>query len=204
MNDFFAVLDIEHINLDPWTVLPPRSDEESPFEAWVDIAAWCREEAEDLWEEHGLAPDSHSVELLAGSLQRCAEAFSPPGSDHWLFLHHSTPSDLPLPVCAVIGQASGPREETLPALTLADDPQAVEPPVVKRFRSEHLGEGLSVFRYVAEDGSARLRACVRYAWRVEEYAADVVIWTASDDTARILRAAEDIEELARSLTIFDP
>ncbi|MDT9701709.1 hypothetical protein [Streptomyces sp. P17] len=57
---------------------------------------------------------------------------------------------------------------------------------------------------MTEEGSSRLLACVRYAWRVEEYGADVVIWTATEDTARILQAAEDIEDLARSLAIFNP
>ncbi|MDT9701710.1 hypothetical protein [Streptomyces sp. P17] len=128
MNDFFAILDIEHIDLYPWTVLPPRSDEEKPFEAWVDIAAWCRAEAEDLWDDRELDRGPNGVDFVAGTLERCAQSFSPPGSDHWLFLHLDQPTDLPLPVCAAIGPASGPREETLRALTMADDPQAVEPP----------------------------------------------------------------------------
>jgi hypothetical protein len=204
MNNFFAILDIEHVDVYPWTVLPPRSDEDNPFEPWLDIATWCREEAEDLWEDRELDPGPNGVDFVAGTLVRCAEAFSPPGSDHWLFLHRDQPTDMPLPVCAAIGPASGPREETLRALTLADDPQAVEPPVVKRFKSEYLGEGLTTFRYVTEENSSRLLACARYAWRVEQYGADVVVWTATDDIARILQAAEDIENLARSLTIFDP
>ncbi|MFE6361839.1 hypothetical protein ACFVP3_17840 [Streptomyces sp. NPDC057806] len=141
---------------------------------------------------------------IAGTLVHCAEAFSPPGSDHWLFLHRDQPTDMPLPVCAAIGPASGPSEETLRALTLADAPQAVEPPIVKRFKSAYLGEGLTTCRYVTEENSSRLLACARYAWRVEEYGADGILWTATDDIARILQAAEDIADLARSLTIFNP
>lgn len=80
----------------------------------------------------------------------------------------------------------------------------MEPPVVKVFGSEKLGEGLTVFRCLPQEDSRHLLACVRYAWQVEEHGADVVIWTATQDVARIMRAADDLEELARTLGIFAP
>jgi exopolyphosphatase/pppGpp-phosphohydrolase len=89
-------------------------------------------------------------------------------------------------------------------LTLADDPQAVEPPVVKRFAAKRLGEGLTSFRYMNQDASRHLLACARYAWRVDEHGADVVMWTATEDIARILRSTQDLEQLAHSLAIYDP
>jgi hypothetical protein len=204
MNEFLPVIDIEDIDPYPWTVLPPRSGDTGPFEEWDDIRAWCREEAEDLWADRELDPGPNGVDFVAGTLERCAAAFSPPGTDHWLFLHRDHPTDLPLPVLAAIGPSKGPREETLRELTLADDLSAAEPPVVKRFRSPKLGEGLTVFRYVPQEDSRHLLACVRYAWQVEEHGADVVIWTATEDVARIMQAAEDLEQLARSLGIFAP
>ena len=204
MNVFLPVIDIEYIDPYPWTVLPPRSGGTGPFEEWDDIQSWCREESEDLWADRELDPGPNGIDFVAGTLARCAEAFSPPGSDHWLFLHRDHPTDMPLPVFAAIGPASGPREETLRALTLADDPDTVEPPVVKRFKSERLGEGLTVFRYVAQEDSRHLLACVRYAWQVAEHGADIVIWTATEDVARIMQAAEDLENLARSLDIYAP
>ncbi|MFF2845102.1 hypothetical protein ACFVT5_02055 [Streptomyces sp. NPDC058001] len=204
MSAFFAVIDIEYVDPYPWAVIPPRSSDLGQFEEWDDIGAWCRGEAEDLWADRELDPGLNGVDFVAGTLQRCAEAFCPPGTDHWLFLHQDHPTDLPLPVCAAIGPSSGPREETLRTLTLADDPSSVEPPVVKRFKSEHLGEGLTVFRYIPQEDSPHLLACVRYAWQVEECGADVVIWTATEDVARIMHAAEDLENLARSLAVYDP
>ncbi|MFJ1972969.1 hypothetical protein ACIO93_30365 [Streptomyces sp. NPDC087903] len=204
MNAFFPVIDIEDVDPYPWTVLPPRSGDTGPFEEWDDIASWCREEAEELWLDRELDPGPNGVDFVAGTLERCAKAFSPPGSDHWLFLHRDHPTDLPLPVLAAIGPSSGPRDETLRALTLADDQSTVEPPVVKRFTSEKLGEGLTVFRYVPQMDSPHLLACVRYAWQVSEHGADVVMWTATEDVARIMQAAEDVEHLARSLGIFAP
>ncbi|WP_282704299.1 hypothetical protein [Streptomyces sp. CC219B] len=204
MNVFLPVIDIEYVDPYPWTVLPPRSGDTGPFDEWDDIHAWCREEAEDLWADRELDPGAQGIDFVAGTLGRCAEALSPPGSDHWLFLHRNHPTDMPLPVFAAIGPVSGPREETLRALTLADDPDAVEPPVVKSFTSQRLGEGLTVFRYLPQEGSRHLLACVRYAWQVAEHGADVVIWTATEDVARIMHAAKDLENLARSLDIYAP
>ncbi|MES5824392.1 hypothetical protein [Streptomyces sp. RG80] len=204
MSDFLPVIDIEDVDAYPWTVLPPRGGETGPFEEWDDIQAWCREEAEDLWLDRELDPGPNGIDFVAGTLHRCAEAFSPPGSDHWLFLHRDHPTDMPLPVMAAIGPSTAPRDETLRALTLADDPSSVEPPVVKRFKSPNLGEGLTVFRYITQQDSPHVLACVRYAWQVEEHGADVVIWTATEDIARIMHAADDLEALAKSLGIFAP
>ncbi|MBV1938386.1 hypothetical protein [Streptomyces sp. BV286] len=204
MTEFWPIIDIEYVDAYPWVIVPPRAGPSAPFEEWDDIQAWCHERAEDLWLDRELDPGPNGVDFVGGTLARCAEAFCPPGSEHWLFLHLDHPTDTPLPVCAAIGPAQGPREETLRALTLADDPHAVERPVVKSFRSGRLGEGVTVFRYVPQDDSPHLLACVRYAWQVAEHGADVVMWTATDDVARLTSASEDLEELARSLAIWIP
>ncbi|MFH8613265.1 hypothetical protein ACH4D5_37935 [Streptomyces sp. NPDC018029] len=201
---FWSIIDIEDIDADAWILVPPRAGLGAPSEMWDDIGAWAREIAEELWEDHDLDPGPNGVDFVAGTLQRTAEAMAPPGSDHWVFLHLDHPTDVPLPVLAAIGPASGPREETLRALTEADDESAVEPPVVKPIKSDKLGKGLTTFRYVPQEGSPHLLACVRYAWQVEDHAADVVIWTASEDIAHVMRAAEDLETLARSLGVWAP
>ncbi|MFE9973458.1 hypothetical protein ACFYRD_22560 [Streptomyces hirsutus] len=201
---FFPVIDIEDIDAYPWSIIPPRSGVTGPFEEWDDIGSWCREEAEDLWLDRELDPGPNGIDFVAGTLEKCAKAFSPLGSDHWLFLHLDHPTDLPLPVFAAIGPSAHPRVETLRALTLADDPNAAEPPVVKSFNSQKLGEGLTTFRYVPQKGSHHLLACVRYGWQVSEHRADIVIWTATEDVARIMQAADDLEQLARTLGIFVP
>jgi hypothetical protein len=201
---FWPVIDIEYVDAYPWVIIPPRSGPSAPFEAWDDIRAWCYEYAEDVWADRELDPGANGVDFLGETLARCAEAFCPPGSDHWLFLHLDHPTDAPLPVCAAIGPASAPEEETLRALTMADDPDAVEPPVVKNFRSERLGKGMTTFRYVSQSDSPHVLACIRYAWQVAEHGADVVMWTATDDIARVIAASDDVENLAKSLAIFIP
>ncbi|MET7406709.1 hypothetical protein [Streptomyces parvulus] len=201
---FWPIIDIEYVDSYPWVIIPPRTGVSAPFEEWDDIHGWCLERAEDLWADRELAPGPNGVAFVGETLARCAASFCPPGSDHWLFLHLDHPTDTPLPVCAAIGPAREPRETTLRALTEADDRTSVEPPVVKAFVSPHLGEGLTTFRYVTQDGSPHLAACVRYAWQVTEHEADIVMWTATEDVARILTAAEDVENLARSLAIYVP
>ncbi|WP_258021289.1 hypothetical protein [Streptomyces anatolicus] len=201
---FWSLIDIGDIDPDPWIIVPPRSGLAAPFAEWDDIAAWSREVAEDLWQDSDLDPGPNGVDFVTGTLERSIEAFAPPGSDHWVFLHVDHPADMPLPVCAAIGPASGSSEEALRELTRADDPMAVEPPVVKPVMSEKLGKGMTTFRYVPQEGSPHLLACVRYAWRVEEHAADVVVWTATDDIAHLMRAADALEELARSLSVWAP
>ncbi|MEV5088008.1 hypothetical protein ACWEQ5_27440 [Streptomyces griseoincarnatus] len=201
---FWPIIDIEYVDSYAWVIVPPRSGPSAPFEEWDDIKSWCLERAEDLWADRELDPGPNGVEFVGETLSRCAESFCPPGSDHWLFLHLDHPTDVPLPVCAAIGPAREPRYPTLRALTEADDQNSVEPPVVKPFHSEYLGEGMTTFRYVPQEGSPHVLACVRYAWQVTEHEADVVVWTASEDVARIMHAAPDLEELARTLAIFIP
>ncbi|MFK4067621.1 hypothetical protein [Streptomyces sp. NPDC029674] len=201
---FWPIIDIDDVDDDAWVMVPPRTGRAAPFPEWDDIGAWAREVAEDLWTDSDLDPGPKGVDFVAGTLQRTAEALSPPGSDHWLFLHLDHPADVPLPVCAALGPASGPREKTLRALTEADDKTAVEPPVVKPIKSDKLGKGMTTFRYVPQEDSPHLLACVRYAWQVEEHGADVVIWTASEDIAHVMRAAEDLEALARALGVWAP
>lgn len=204
MSEFWPIIDIEHVDAYPWVILPPRGGPLAPMEEWDDIQAWCHEAAEDLWLDRELDPGPNGVDFVATTLTRCAESFCPPNSEHWLFLHLDHPTDLPIPVCVAIGPAQRPREETLRALTLADDPDAVEPPVVKPFKAERLGEGLTTFRYVPQADSPHLLACVRYAWQVEEHGADVVMWTAVEDIPRLMSASEDLENLAHSLAIWIP
>ncbi|MEQ4196715.1 hypothetical protein [Streptomyces sp. YIM 103828] len=198
-----AALDTELLDWDRWVHLPPRDPK--TYADWRDIGAWCRQEAVCLWEESGLEPGRHGVGFTALTLERCAEAFSPVGSANDLFLRLIHPAGTPLPVLGLTRPSSGPRVETLRALTLADDPEAVEPPVVAPFLSPHLGEGLSTFRYIPQpDHPAQLFACLRYAWQLHELPVSVVLWTVIEDTTQLLDAAEDVEELARAVRIHHP
>jgi len=198
------LVELEHefsldIDYDPsrWLELPPRWDTEE----WQDIDAWARTCAELLWRSYGQDPGESGIPFLAGVLRRFAEAFAPEPFDTRVLLRMWEPTSMPLQVLSMVKPAQGDREETLRFLVGAEDPDAVEPPVVESFHTEHLGEGLRTFRYLRQDDTPEVIAAFRYAWRDEEAGADVVLWTAADDTARVIRAAQDIEELAHKVSV---
>ncbi|MFJ8086341.1 hypothetical protein ACIQ6Y_38005 [Streptomyces sp. NPDC096205] len=196
-------VELEHefspdIDYDPnrWLELPPRWDEE-----WQDIDAWTRTCAGLFWRAHGLDPGESGIPFLADTLRRFAEAFAPEPFDTRVLLRMWEPTSMPLQLFATVKPAQGDREQTLRALVGAEDPDAVEPPVVESFRTELLGEGLRAFRYLRQSDAPEVLAALRYAWRDDELGADVLLWTATDDTAQIIRAASDIEELAHKVSV---
>ncbi|MFI9616969.1 hypothetical protein ACIHCM_35775 [Streptomyces sp. NPDC052023] len=189
-------LDIDY-NPSRWLELPPRWDTEE----WQDIGAWAHSCAELFWRSYGQDPGTTGISFLAGRLRQFAEAFAPEPFDTRVLLRMWEPTSMPLQVCAMVKPAEGDREETLRFLVGADDSDAVEPPVVESFQTELLGEGLRAFRYLRQDDTPEVLAALRYAWRVEEVGADVVLWTATDDTAQVIRAAPDIEELTDTMSV---
>lgn len=198
------LVELEHefsldIDYDPsrWLEIPPRWDTEE----WQDIDVWARSCAELFWRAYGRDPGDSGIGYLTGVLRRFAEAFAPEPFDTRVLLRMWEPTSMPLQVFSMVKPAQGGREETLRFLVGAEDPEAVEPPVVESFHTEHLGEGLRTFRYLRQDDTPEVIAALRYAWRDEEVGADVVLWTATDDTARVIRAAQDIEELAHKVSV---
>jgi len=189
-------LDIEY-NPSRWLELPPRWDTEE----WQDIGVWARTCAELFWRAYGQDPGESGISFLADRLRHFAEAFAPEPFDTRVLLRMWEPTNMPLQVCAMVKPAQGPREETLRFLVGAEDQEAVEPPVVESFHARQLGEGLRAFRYLRQDDTSEVIAALRYAWRDEEVGADVVLWTATGDTAQVIRAAQDIEELAHTVSV---
>ncbi|MFJ4786754.1 hypothetical protein [Streptomyces sp. NPDC088794] len=197
-------VELEHefsldINYNPsrWLELPPRWDTEE----WQDIGVWASRCAELFWRSYERNPGEAGISFLSGTLRRFAEAFAPEPFDTRVLLRMWEPTSMPLQVFTMVKPAQGDRAETLRSLVGAEDPDAVEPPVVETFRTELCGEGLRAFRYLRQDNAPEVVAALRYAWRDEEVGADVVLWTATDDTARVIRAAQDIEELAHQVSV---
>jgi hypothetical protein len=197
-------VELEHefsldIDYDPsrWLELPPRWDTEE----WQDIGAWALSCAELFWRSYARDPEESGIAFLAGRLRHFAEAFAPEPFDTRVLLRMWEPTTMPLQVCTMVKPAQGDREETLRFLVGAEDPDAVEPPVVESCRTDSLGVGLRAFRYLRQDDTPEVVAALRYAWRVEEVGADVVLWTATNDTAQVIRTAQDIEELAHTMSV---
>lgn len=197
-------LDVDHefdlaIDYTPsrWLEIPPRWETET----WQDIDAWAQECAELPWRAYGHDPAEPGFPRFVGTLRRCADAFAPEDFDTRVLLHINDPLSMPLPVFAAVEPSEGEHDETLRALVRADDPDAVEPPVVETYRAELLGAGLRAFRYFRQDDAPEVLAGLRYAWRDDELGADVALWTVTDEIGQIMRATADIESLTHKIQV---
>ena len=81
----------------------------------------------------------------------------------------------------------------------ADEPEAIEPPEVAEFDTQRLGSGLKSMSYSRENET--VSGHLDYAWRSEEHATALRMFTASPDLGRLQRAVPDIEQLARGVTV---
>ncbi|HEY2793298.1 MAG TPA: hypothetical protein VGJ28_13115 [Micromonosporaceae bacterium] len=108
------------------------------------------------------------------------------------FIHMPAPRINPLPLCLSTWQAGGDRTERLRALTMADAPDAQQPPIVEAFSTERLGNGLRV--QVRADGVLMLY----YAFRVDELETDMRIFAGVPDQQRMDLMLPDADELVRN------
>lgn len=100
------------------------------------------------------------------------------------------------------------RDAALRELTGTDDPEAVAPPVVQSFATEHLGEGLRTLRYCPFDpgpdhppAPGAIYAALNHAWRVDECDTDVRLFTSCPDLARLIQIVDDVDTLARGIRL---
>jgi hypothetical protein len=120
---------------------------------------------------------------------------------HVVLIHLPDARMTPLPVCFGIWQSIGDRDSQLRTLVHADDPAAMEPPVVEEVRTERLGTGLrSLYHQRASHGDGVLTA-LNYAWRSEEHETDLRVFCGCPDMARMQRAIPDIETLVQEISI---
>jgi hypothetical protein len=118
---------------------------------------------------------------------------------HQGFLHLPDISLPPLLVSFGVWEAAGERTAQLRAFVHADDPAAIEPPDVTEFETKALGTGLKSLSYTRTNET--LTAHLDYAWRSEEHATALRMFTACPDLGRLQRALPDMEQLARGVSI---
>jgi hypothetical protein len=162
---------------------------------------WSRGFAEGWW---NAVPGRHSerqVKALEQTLLYLHDNIYGYQPCHVVLIHLPDARMTALPVCLGIWQPLGDRDDQLRRLVHADDPAAVEPPIVEEVRTERLGTGLrSLYHQRESDGSGLLTA-LNYAWRSEEHETDLRIFCGSPDMARLQRAIPDIEALTREISI---
>jgi hypothetical protein len=161
-------------------------------------ATWAATFAEWSWSASGEPHSQADLYRLAQQLSFLYDGMFEDSSCMLAWLHLSSPRLLPLPLRAGIWATRGERTERLRALTNADDPAAVEPPVVTEFWTEHLGSGLKTIRHLRIPDDQALAVAVNYAWRSEELETDLRLFASCDDLGRLQRAIPDIEDFARA------
>jgi hypothetical protein len=113
------------------------------------------------------------------------------------FLHLPSLQLAPLLVSFGIWEAAGDPAEQLRILTRADDPAFMQPPAVEEFGTGNLGPGLKVLGYSRDKDV--VTGHLAYAWRSEELATALRMFTGSPDLSRLQHALPDIENLARAI-----
>ncbi|MCZ4118592.1 hypothetical protein [Streptomyces sp. H39-S7] len=172
-----------------------------PVGKWAGAEEWAADMAEAWWGDFPADPGETGVELLTRTLVACARDFPKAHPGCRVLLHLPDPREMPLPVYVTDRRAQGESSAALRAFVLADDPEAVEPPIVEDFAVPAGVGGLRSLRYATVPGSADLMVGLRYAWRSVEHGRDVVVLTASPAPGRVLAALEDIDELVRGFRV---
>ena len=177
-----------------WIPCPPI------FPEGFDLDSWASLYAEEWWSRSGREHDKREVKLLARTLADIHEYAYEHLAMHRGFIHLPDLGVVPLLVSFGIWEAVGERTAQLRALTHADDPELIQPPVVDEFATERLGPGLKTLSYTRKGET--VTGHLNYAWRSEEYATALRMFATCPDLGRLQRALPDTERLARGVTII--
>lgn len=172
-------------------------------ETWESPQAWGAETARERW--LGNKPRRHDVARTELVLTSVAEYYGfpdPAESEVVGYAHMPHPAMTPHVVKVWVDQG---EPITLDDLRLADDPNAVEPPIVEEFPTAHLGRGIRVFRYLEADlshdesGELSLYAMVHYAFVIPAEDAVLVACATCPDLGRLTQAMDDIDAFVREI-----
>lgn len=179
-----------------------------------DVNRWAQEFASAAWAESGLPYGPSRVDLLEAQLALLYEGSYGRIPCHDMYMQIPDPQMVPLPAYIANLVAEGDREARLRMLSMADDPAAIEPPLVEEFTTDGMGTGLRVLRHFglgdnadppedrADGTQGQLGVGLSYAWRSEQYKTDVRLFSNADDWGRLQCAIPDLDALARSLVWF--
>jgi len=191
-------VDVDRAMLTTLTWVPCMPD----FPEGESRESWAAESAALWWNVSGVEHGEDEIAALAGMLSAIHTDIYRVGHSHMAFIHLPDPRLLPLPVQLGIWAMKGDRDQQLRMLVHADEPTAVEKPILEEFTTDRLGTGLRCLQYRrgGEDGS-EINGYLDYAWRSEQYETDLRLFTFSWGLDRLHRAMPDIDELARAISV---
>lgn len=140
---------------------------------------WAREFASAAWAESGLSYGPDQVARLEAQLALLYEGSYGRIPCHDMYIQIADPRLVPLPAYIANIAAEGDREARLRMLSMADDPDAIGPPVVEEFTTDGMGTGLRVLRHFklgdnadppddrAAGTQGQIGVSLSYAWRSE-------------------------------------
>jgi hypothetical protein len=178
-----------------WIPCPDR------FEGRLTRDEWAKTYASLWWQMSGFKYGKRQVKGLEKALlelQRGTYATQP---CHSVVIHLPNVDVMPLPVCVATWEAIGDRETQLRELVHADEPEAVEAPLVEPFTAEKLGTGLKSQYLQRFQRGTELTGVVNYAWRVQDMETDVRVFTACGDLSRLQAAMPDIDALTSTISV---
>jgi hypothetical protein len=163
---------------------------------------WAHGFASLWWEASGVKYGKRQVKAMEQGLIEVQQSIYRLMPCHLALLHMPDVRLASLPVCLAVWEAVGDRDSQLRELVHADEPAAVEPPLVEEVTTEKLGTGLKCLYYQRDREGPGLTAVLNYAWRSEEYETDLRVFTGTPDLGRLERAKPDIDELVCGITIM--
>lgn len=166
------------------------------FPDGFDRRSWAQLYAEEWWSRTSRPHGKREITALARTLAEMHDFAYRHFAMHLGFLHLPNLQVTPLLVSFGIWEAVGDRTDQLRFLTRADDPELMQPPAVEDFSTEKMGPGFKTLAYTQNKGV--VTGYLNYAWRSEELATAVRMFTGSPDLGRLQLAMPDIEELARA------
>ncbi len=171
----------------------------------LDLDAWATKLA-GAYFDASVTPDPDDFERIYRQLWAVGNqdfpAFDPMWVDKWI--HFPDCNDVPLPVMiSDYDVEDNGSDDELRAYLRVGDPLVLEEPIVEEVHTA-MGRGLRAMAYspLHEQGQVNICATLAYVWRVEteDDLSIVRLWAMYDPT-RILKAADDIHNLAMTLRL---
>jgi hypothetical protein len=179
-------------NQNIWIPCPPV------FPDGINRESWAKLYAEEWWSRTAGPYGKRQIRAMKRMLSEIHTYAYDNLAMHRGFLHMPAIGLSPLLVSFGIWEAVGDRDEQMRFLTRANDPTLMQPPVIEEFGTEKLGQGIKVTTYTRNNKGV-VTGYLNYAWRNEELATAVRMFTGSPDLGRLQDAVHDIEELARTV-----
>ena len=162
---------------------------------------WAKDYATVWWEVSGFKHGKRQVKGLQQALLEIQRGIYATQPCHSVVINLPNVNVLPLPVMVATWEAVGDKDTQLRVLVHADEPEAVEAPLIEPFTAEKLGAGLKSQYLQRSSQGPDLTGVVNYAWRVEDMETDVRVFTACPDLGRLQAAMADIDQLTNTISV---